>query len=446
MLLATRIHGPRLVAFTLVLCLAGLITVAAAPISPGERHSSGLQILGGVASTAAASPLTESLARAWSDALLLADANPEQVGYPWADSANGVLVFPAVNVAGEAVIRQWIQAGAQVTRLKAGQAHAVRLLRPQVPVRAPSVSRSYGQLERIKDDATHLVRAGLPDADAIFQTEPDYEHNRVIVTVDRRSDALLAALANRYGTDALAVRIGSAGQRGNPATRNYDQNPFYGGAWINTPTGTNCTSGFSWQDSSFQYMLSAGHCGPNGGSYSTPAESMGTVTAGSRENWDASVGTVYLTGQSVFRGDLSLIQIQSGKSGAFFIYTGGWDSSSSATVKEMWSRSPLLYDQFCTGGKNSGEICGWQVIGGPIDHQYSNGEWARHIYKGIRPSGTCIVGGDSGGPVYTYRADGFTIAAKGIISGQVSDPSNCYVFFSDVWDAYWGFPGTLKTG
>jgi hypothetical protein len=82
-----------------------------------------------------------------------------------------------------------------------------------------------------------------------------------------------------------------------------------------------------------------------------------------------------------------------------------------------------------------------------LDVQYQGGAWARHIVEGSRPqgSGNCIIGGDSGGPVYPVRAD-TAVAAKGIISGQNSDPSNCYVFFTDTWDAYYGLPGQLTIG
>ncbi len=43
------------------------------------------------------------------------------------------------------------------------------------------------------------------------------------------------------------------------------------------------------------------------------------------------------------------------------------------------------------------------------------------------------------------RDDG-GIAAKGIISGQGTSGIYCNVYFTDIWDAYFGLPGSLKIG
>jgi hypothetical protein len=59
-------------------------------------------------------------------------------------------------------------------------------------------------------------------------------------------------------------------------------------------------------------MFSAGHCAPNGGNVSTLREHLGYVTSGSREN-DSPSGTTLLPGDSTYRGDISLIEVASGK-------------------------------------------------------------------------------------------------------------------------------------
>ena len=41
----------------------------------------------------------------------------------------------------------------------------------------------------------------------IFQSGPDAEHNRIVYVSDRVSEAMLRALAARFGSEALAVRI-----------------------------------------------------------------------------------------------------------------------------------------------------------------------------------------------------------------------------------------------
>jgi hypothetical protein len=425
----------RLVALVLVLNVASFAVLAAGSSPQVERrHSSGLLVLGpGVVH---AQPVVEDLAKAWSDAMWLARDNPDVLGYPWADEASGQLVVSVVMPAGEALVLQWAASGAQTKGPK-----PIKLLPPRVAFRLRTVDRSYAQLERIKHDATFLVQAGLPDANAIYKTAPDFQHNRIIVTVDRTSDPLFAALASRYGTQAVAVRVEPNPPRFGPATRDSDSSPFWGGAKLNAPVGTPCTSGFSWDFP--DAMVSAGHCAPNGGTFSTPVQPMGNVTPNSEESWSAGVGTVPLDGESVNRGDISLIRMNPDRDSGAAIYTGPSGSGTSKIVREKWWRSPLVGDLFCTGGHVSGEQCDWSVTEVGVDRLYfSTNEWARNVNEGHKPAG-CIQSGDSGGPVYTVRPDD-GIAAKGIISGANGGVPDCKVVFTDIWEAYGGFPGDLK--
>ena len=47
----------------------------------------------------------------------------------------------------------------------------------------------------------------LPDGDAIWMTGPDARRNVTVITIDRLSDALLRALAARYGISAIVIRV-----------------------------------------------------------------------------------------------------------------------------------------------------------------------------------------------------------------------------------------------
>jgi hypothetical protein len=66
--------------------------------------------------------------------------------------------------------------------------------------------------------------------------------------------------------------------------------------------------------------------------------------------------------------------------------------------------------------------------------------------------GWCARHGDSGGPVYTVYSDG-AVAAKGIISsgnGGGTDSygglfDKCTMQYTDIYDAYYALPGSLKT-
>lgn len=410
-----------------------LVTTVAASPAPGLSNTSGLVLLGPATPP---DPLPEPVAKALSDALWVAQTNADNLGYPSVDRATGTLIVRVVNDSGETAAQAWILAGAQ---LMSRDGKIAPLAAPTVPVRIERVTQSYGQLERIKHESIGEGALGLPDSSAIVMTAPDYENNRVIVTVDRPSDRLFNGLAGRYGTHTVAVRVDADVPRLRPATREADYSPFWGGAHLNVPPGS-CSSGFSWGDGTNNYMLLAGHCVPDGGAVSTTVQSMGTVAAGSRENWKTGPGngTQYFTGQSTYRGDLALVTIEAGKNSSPYIYR---ESTGYGLVKEMWYRSPVIGDQYCTGGYKSGELCGWYVTQAFVDYTYTDGTTARNITAGGK-TGSCLIGGDSGGPTYTVRSD-LGIAAKGIISGI---GGNCFNAFTDIWHAWYALPGTLKLG
>jgi hypothetical protein len=162
-----------------------------AAASGESRHPSGLIVLG-PADVTNLHPLNEGLAKALSDAQELAKKNPDLFGYPYADRVTGELVLTPVTSEAEALARQWTPLGAQ--------ALAVRR-------RTEVVDRSYARLEAIRRDAIGAGTAGLPDNDAIQATTQDDEHNRVLIIMNRLSDPLLFALAARYGTEAIEVRV-----------------------------------------------------------------------------------------------------------------------------------------------------------------------------------------------------------------------------------------------
>ena len=96
--------------------------------------------------------------------------------------------------------------GIQLSVPKAGERVALDIAPPEVGVRLEAVGRTVEQLERIKD-AVGPGLADVPGSKSIWQSGPDEKYNRVVYVTDRVSDAMLRALAARFGTEALAVRI-----------------------------------------------------------------------------------------------------------------------------------------------------------------------------------------------------------------------------------------------
>ncbi|MET8154840.1 trypsin-like serine protease [Sphaerisporangium sp. NPDC005289] len=307
------------------------------------------------------------------------------------------------------------------------------------------VGYSANRLEAIKDEIIALPSADLPGVDQVTNTYVQVEQDRVVVEATQASLEFRTALASRYGTDAVAVRLVADPGPDEPSGRLNDTSVggFYGGASIE-----NCTNAFSWRYSGYQAMLTAGHCTSLNGSVYTPAEYMGTVV---KDTWANSSGTVFIDGQSTYHGDVSLIKLSGSKTSAARIYVGSKSSSSSRAVAGMWSRRAGNGDQYCTGGKAAGELCGWKVNAVKINVRYSSGTYARNLIRGTK-QGQCIIKGDSGGPVYTVNSAG-KVVAKGVNSGSGGGGSDnwggaldpCRHYFTDIYEAYYGFPGVIAT-
>ena len=137
-----------------------------------------------------AGPPTEQLKVLVSQAMVLAENNGNDLGYPWFDATTGEIVLSVVTPRG----RELIDA-AGIT----------------APYRIRSVAHGAGMLQHIQDDATFLRTQGVPGAELIYQTVPDWRDNRAMIVISGPSQPLLDALAARYPADALAVQVNPAG-------------------------------------------------------------------------------------------------------------------------------------------------------------------------------------------------------------------------------------------
>jgi len=142
-------------------------------------------------------PLPRRMANAFGDALLLAEANGNDLGYPWVDPVSNELVLSAVTPRG----RELVEA-AGIT----------------VPHRIRDVAHGAAELQRIQHDVTFLGSRGAPDADLIFMTIPDYRDNRALIVVSAMSRPLLDYLAEHYPVGAIAVQVDPEGVGAGPAS------------------------------------------------------------------------------------------------------------------------------------------------------------------------------------------------------------------------------------
>jgi hypothetical protein len=75
-----------------------------------------------------------------------------------------------------------------------------------LPYRLREVKYSFADLARIQEEVTSLRAEGVPGAELIWKSFPDYRDNRIAIVLDHEDDALLAELASRFGAGAIAIK------------------------------------------------------------------------------------------------------------------------------------------------------------------------------------------------------------------------------------------------
>jgi hypothetical protein len=185
--------------------LTWIVLSMVACTAPAATPSSGLDASGillvGVGEQVQSRPGTEDLAVAVSRALELAEANGNDLGYPWLDPASGELVLSVVTPRG----RELVEA-AGIT----------------VPHRTRDVAHGAAELRRIQDDVTFLHSRGVPDSERIYATIPDHRDNRALIVISSMSPSLLAYLAAHYPADALAIQVDPTGAGGGTGSQPVD--------------------------------------------------------------------------------------------------------------------------------------------------------------------------------------------------------------------------------
>jgi len=142
-----------------------------------------------------AKPPNEDFAVAFSRAMELAEANGDDLGYPWIDPGTGEIILSIVTPRG----RELVEA-AGIT----------------LPHRTRNVTHGAAELRRIQDDVTFLHSRGVPDSELIYSTVPDHRDNRALIVISSMSPSLLEYLAAHYAADALAVKVDPTGTGGAP--------------------------------------------------------------------------------------------------------------------------------------------------------------------------------------------------------------------------------------
>ncbi|MGW1807124.1 S1 family peptidase [Streptomyces sp. NPDC002078] len=200
------------------------------------------------------------------------------------------------------------------------------------------------------------------------------------------------------------------------STRQVDASPWWGGAGLQTPGGTICSTGFGVTTAGGRKLITtAYHCG--NGSFHTwgyggngPHNYVGSTNMGDQSD-------IY---------DVSGLTPGSGLSGAH-VYDGAWDDTSGYSKAVSGWEHNYVNEQVCTSGANGGVHCGVYISQTDIGVTGSNGIYRPDVdlaYSGSA-GGIAAVNGDSGGPVFSGISSGWkTDAARGTITA-LDTTTNC---------------------
>lgn len=270
---------------------------------------------------------------------------------------------------------------------------------------APASAAAATALATIQDHiAQYVATHGTTYS---FGSYLDATTGRIVLDTDAPADLVrkLTDLSGRATTaqQRAANRIQVRRATITDAWHRRDDIPaFYGGGGIRS--GSICSSGFPVQNSAgTRFMVTAGHCYPNGATVLTESSNYTYGTVSNRRLASA-------TGHSM---DVELI---GGKSYAAQIFTGGTTSTTSIPVVSAGQAS-VGYQNYCHSGRTTGEQCGHTATS--ITGQVCTGTGCKSpviVYTG----GTIQQSGDSGGPFYAQNSSGAYIRGHVIASSSTT--------------------------
>jgi len=227
-----------------------------------------------------------------------------------------------------------------------------------------------------------------------------------------------AAISSKYPVTVVATTKITA------IDRQYQEQPYWGGAYISsqapgTSGYTTCSSGFAVIQPGVPYhkfgMLFADHCGDTGSVWG----------AGLYSN-----SPFFGTAQYTSAGGSDIKILTPGTNDATYLgvnFYGSYNTTWGVPISAPYN-VPVVYQNWCINGSQSGTVCNNTVTSGPQTVNFSDSQGNIHSYsneyRSVQLSNTPAAGnGDSGGPVFRI-VDG-EVRATGIISGIQHSGDSC---------------------
>ncbi|GAA2873676.1 hypothetical protein GCM10010517_34240 [Streptosporangium fragile] len=170
---------------------------------------------------------------------------------------------------------------------------------------------SYSRLSTIASETLTLDASQVPGIGGVVETRPWPGRNQVLLTANAVTPEPRLALAQRYGTNTVTIRLNPDAAHGQAhGTRDADNDGHInGGSSFNTSKSRVCTTGFAWAHTDGRRMVTAGHCFPDlaDGEFQyvvRDGRNIGVAVAG---NWVTGTGSAKLPGRTKTRGNIALI-------------------------------------------------------------------------------------------------------------------------------------------
>ncbi|TWD79101.1 hypothetical protein FB561_0154 [Kribbella amoyensis] len=257
-----------------------------------------------------------------------------------------------------------------------------------------------------------------------FVADLDPATEDVVVEYDKATTSA-ASVSGLSALQGVSARAGGVAR-----TSRLNDTPkggHWGGARI-TSASKNCTAGFSVvrRSTNTRASVTAGHCGGVGTIWRSGTNYYGTTSVRTNyPDYDQSL----LTGSSY---------------GPKIWTDGPGDSADTRTVKG--GGDPSIGASVCQSGSFSTSLCGITVQSLSAKYCDTDG-CTTYVIRATRSGQTAIIGGDSGGPVYS-RPSSTTATIRGIaFAGSGCSAGRCTTLYAERYKSISGHLGvTALTG
>ncbi|MEV5965028.1 S1 family peptidase [Kribbella sp. NPDC051952] len=281
------------------------------------------------------------------------------------------------------------------------------------------IERSCHSAQSIADAWNAVGARSWADAGkTTFAADLDPVSENIVVEYDQASTSP-AALEGLRGLSGVQLTASSLAR-----TSRLSDTPkggHWGGARITSPL-KNCSAGFTVvrRSNKQRGSVTAGHCGAPGTVWRSGANYYGTTTVRTNyPDYDQSL----LTGSSY---------------GAKIWTDGPGDAANTRTVKG--GADPGVGTVVCQSGSFSTSLCGITVRSKSAKYCDSEG-CTTYVIRATRGGLVAIIGGDSGGPIYT-RPSSTTATIRGItFAGAGCASSRCTTLYAERYASITGHLG-----